>query len=89
MMTSRPQQVRAESWEQHSRLSRDARHRGKLTEISGIFPKILAKADRVLGVDFFRKKYGPRTHECQCFFFLFPPSTQSKAVLNASRAVLV
>ena len=31
MMTSRPQQVRAESWEQHSRPSRDARHRGKLT----------------------------------------------------------
>lgn len=58
-------------------------------EISGIFPKILAKADRVLGVDFFQKKYGSRTHECQCFFFLFPPSTQSNAVLNASRAVLV
>lgn len=32
MMTSRPQQVRAESWEQHSRPSRDAHHRGKLTD---------------------------------------------------------
>lgn len=32
-MTSRPRQVRAESWEQHSRPSRDARHRGKLTEM--------------------------------------------------------
>lgn len=32
-MTSRPRQVRAESWEQHSRPSLDARHRGKLTEM--------------------------------------------------------